>query len=175
MLVSFDGRWSICTPPKTGTMSLEATLRHRYPIAYQDQGRHGFDPPPHGERIMVVRHPYDRWWSMYWFMKRNKGFLHDAATDVNNFCRTWSEVTDHHWAYSQAHMADVYKPHIVCKSPDTVVEHLRSCYDSKIPEVSCTNVNSRKGFEVLSDDMLEMVMKLWVRPDCERFGYTCEF
>lgn len=163
-------------------MSLEATLRTRHPIAEQWGGRHNYIYTGEGERIMIVRHPWDRWWSMFHFIQKHIGrscYFQEYAHDVNVFAKEWAERCrfdeNHWWFYTQASMAHHFRPDTVFKLEDgleKVLDHLRAKYDPNIPRVSKTNVNhhKREG-QTLTDENIKLVLKYWVEPDCERFGY----
>lgn len=175
-------RWAICTPPKCGTLSLEATLRHRSNTAIQVQGRHGFKRPAIKflTRMLIVRNPWDRWWSMYWFMYHRSGHLHEEALkgpDV--FAEAWAagirSGKDHHWYFSLSQVARVFVPHDVFKLEEDgvakICKTLTDRYDHVLPAPSHTNVNRRKGDEVYSRQTQELILEHWVKPDCERFHY----
>lgn len=185
MIVDNHDRFAICTPCKTGTMSLEATLRTRYPIAYQYGGRHGWSYEGAGDRLMVVRHPWDRWWSMFHFIQKHVGrscYFQEYAHDVNVFTEEWAKRCEagevHWWFYTQAFMHERFNPTLVFKLEDglhRVTDWLRENHDRNIPEVSKTNVNHRKREgQTLTAENTKLVFKFWVEPDCERFGYATE-
>lgn len=85
MILTNDQKFVICTPPKTGSSSLLATLVDRLGVAHKhrpdgEANRHGTLYEGKAERILIVRHGLERWSSLFWFaFKKKTQFLHSYA------------------------------------------------------------------------------------------------
>lgn len=76
MIVENNNKWIICTPAKTGSYSLENTLIKGLGVAHKLEANNRVDCQYNGKikrRILIVRHPLERWSSMFWFA-RQKNF-----------------------------------------------------------------------------------------------------
>jgi hypothetical protein len=170
VLIDIANRWTICTPCKAGCMSLEATLRDRSDAAIQIDGRHGYRRVEGVEdRLMIVRHPVDRWVSMYWFIRKHIGrscYFQEYATSMAEFAVEWDKRCEagenHWWFYSQAFMAKHYDPTLVFRLEENgvekICEYLRQRYNAIVPRASHTNRNHHKGTDVVPVDI---ILKHW--------------
>lgn len=103
MIVANNNKWIIATPAKTGSYSLENTLIKSLRVAHKLEANNRVGCEYNGpikRRILVVRHPLERWSSMFWFA-RQKGLAErsifggtDAAQKsitkaVNDYFELW--------------------------------------------------------------------------------------
>lgn len=135
MIIAYDSSFVICTPTKTGTYSLEATLVDGLQIAWKRTPRHRTDYEGDGKRILIVRNPYDRWCSMWWFshMHASRGnsiWIHDYAYDINVWTTEWArrKIEDPHWMWTHRlkdHEAE-FKPELIWKTENLqgLIQHL---------------------------------------------------
>lgn len=87
-------KWVITTPPKTGTYSLLSMLVPEYGKRIGKMHDTRYEGPAK-QRIMIVRDPYDRFCSMYWFIRsqsHRKTFwtpFTNKTRDFNLFVKEW--------------------------------------------------------------------------------------
>ena len=66
MIVAHSGDWAICTPKKTASQSLAGMLAD---VAFVAPDPHAMTWDGAGERLMVVRDPFARLNSMFWYQQ----------------------------------------------------------------------------------------------------------
>lgn len=185
MIIDYEDRWSVCTPTKCGTYSLEGTLIDRAQVAYKHVPRHDWDGGI-GDRILVVRNPFDRWASMYWFMVQEAGkgiWLQDYVDTIDEFVEQWSacsppDLQRMMWHSDLTTYAEKFKPDRVFKMEDDyerVLEYLRSRYAMTLPRMSRRNTtrgrrSTTETLAMMSQASREKVLSFCSR-DAEKFGY----
>ena len=121
MLVSIDRSWAICTPKKTGSQSLQGMLADKATVEGDFHGPVWFGE---GKRVMVVREPYDRLASMYWFsVAQGVGlFMGGTASEwLRKFVAGfgWKHKASYQeWVTSCSDLALVFRPDVVCRLED---------------------------------------------------------
>lgn len=187
MIIENNNKWAICTPTKTGTYSLQHTLINRLKVAHKLQyDKHDTEYNGKGKRYMMVRHPLERWASMYWFFvnleERDASvFLKKyIGRGINIFAEEWisrvkNKANEPNTMYLDNYY-DIYlkfKPDKFFKLEDglqNVIEFLG--YDIK---VSRSNVTKDKcsWYEtrnLLSEKNLNFIHQ-WAKPDIQFFKY----
>lgn len=179
MIRAHDGRWTICTPTKCGTYSLEATLVERLSVAEKLVPRHQCEKTHAvGERIMVVRHPYDRWASMWWFIVQHgagKIWCGDFSHDINAFVTEWNyrrrERPNWMWTENLAYHHRHFEPATVFKletnSYVDLLRYLFEKYEVPLVKVSHKNVTRERRTWQETFDMLTPVNLDIVKKFCE--------
>lgn len=121
-LVANDGSWAICMPKKTGSQSLHGMLSGAAEIVGEF---HGGEWEGTGKRVMVVREPYERLASMYWFsLSTGIGlFMGEggAAKWLDRFVAgfAWKHKPAYaEWVLSQSELAEQFRPVVVCRLED---------------------------------------------------------
>jgi hypothetical protein len=119
MIHDLKGRWVVCTPAKNGSKSITSALRH---VSEKVTPMNRADAPDSfKERIMCVRHPLDRWVSMYLWAARDGAWAHKFAvqgvvTYAEHFLKTIESGgtgrrdSDVMWLWPQNTIAYVFKP-----------------------------------------------------------------
>lgn len=153
MILANDNSWVMCTPTKVGSTSLEATLINRLKIAhnifqespYQHGPKYQHGAMYHGkaERILIVRHPLERWSSIYWFMVKRNIFLKKYAHDINLWTEEWlkSREVDKHrmWNMSLVDYHKIFKPKKIFKQENGFNDLLE--YIGQEIQMSNSNIN----------------------------------
>lgn len=190
MIVHNKCKWVICTPTKTGTYSLEATLIDRLNVAYKHQPiisvvgyRHMTEYDGPGNRILVIRHPLERWASIYWFtrmhMLRGNGiYLSNFAWDVNVYAKEWYRRRLHnpHPMYTD-NLFETYKnfrPNVIFKQEEglqKLIDYLG--YDTRVSHKNRTD--DKKDWcdtlPLLNAENISNIMT-WAKPDLKKFNYS---
>lgn len=176
MIASLKDLWVICTPTKTGTYSLEGTLIDRANVAYKIVPRHSTHWPVHEgeERILIVRHPLDRWASMYWFIKKETGkgiWGEKHSSDINTFCEWWATQNNFMWTYNLSRNCELFKPDLVFRQEEGFVDLLQHLGVTIAPSHR-NKVAGRPSYIAtigeLSLKNYDIVMK-WAEPDLKMF------
>ncbi len=180
MIVAKDHQWVICTPKKCGTHSLNSLLT--------DKTNHGIVITPwhtrmyHGEgiRILIVRNPYERFLSMYYFTKRVKSAWHKKydfifATWANMFFADKNSNDD--WQFNCTQYAEEFQPDKIFKLEelDTLLHFFDENFGiviSKIPQLNTTKDRPLiDQLDQLSDENL-LKLDMWAAPDLANFNYS---
>lgn len=185
MIAAINDAWVICTPTKVGTYSLEGTLIDRLNVGYKITPRHRPDVPEcvprTAKRLIVVRHPLDRWASMYWFIVRETGkgiWLEKFSHDINVFCEEWlrRRKEDPHWMWtdSQAEHNDVFQADVFFKQEDD----LQRLVDYLGYDIRVSHRNETQGRPSVDETLAALEPKnlqavlAWATRDCELFKYN---
>lgn len=147
MILALDNSWAICTPKKTGSQSLGVALSSVGEVA----------PDPHatewdgvGRRLLVVRHPYDRLNSMFWFQLAEGctpfGVRPDPAVWMERFLalrpQSWKAGLSE-WLLTQSEIASRFRPESVLRFEDGLGRIARwAGVERDVPHVNRT---ARKG------------------------------
>lgn len=153
----------------------------RLDVAWKYVPRHSCDKEiAEGERIMVVRHPYDRWCSMFWFIvKHGPGHIWcgDFADDINVFVGEWNRRRKEapHWMWTENLMyhkthfepATVFK--LETNGYQDLLTYLHEKYGTGVTKVSHKNVTKERRsveetFNMLTSTNLDIVKK-FCEPD----------
>lgn len=141
---------AICTPPKTGTVSLQAALVPKY--ATKTSGRHTMEYNGRGYRMITVRHPLERWASMYWFTKQksHRGiFMAGFAETPNTYADEWvrrrfKTPMYHTWLSSQSEYFNCFEATSYAKQEDgfdeLLIELRHYGINITIPHLNVTTV-----------------------------------
>ena len=122
-LVALNDRWAFGLPMKTASQSLVTCLapstfgRHGDNMAAMHGDWHGTRYEGAGERLMVVRNPYERLASLYWFsFERTTAWLTGEGGPLAWLGRLIArrdgqhEPEDRDWLSTQAEFAAEFKP-----------------------------------------------------------------
>jgi len=169
--------WSICTPPKSGTHTLEHLLR---PYARITRPRHAMTKWK-GHRIMPVRYPMRRWLSMWRFL-RNTGYWlpRQCEQGLHAFAAEWVRRRDHvHWAPNLTEFAAKYDPHSIHIIEEGGIQGILDELTEKfqIPATAAKVLNSTKSGEEEFIADLELLKTSpdyqfivdWCQEDCDTF------
>ena len=129
MLIAFDDSWAICSPKKSGSQSLLAMLCPRLTDGTGiDKAKfvgapHDFTWTGTGKRILIVRHPIDRFASMYWASYGDGSFAHGRGVEgwLEQFFQQAATKTitpAFEWTTTQTEIASVFNPDVICKLED---------------------------------------------------------
>lgn len=167
--------WSVCTPPKSGTYTLE---KHLKPYARLTRPRHAMTKWA-GERFMPVRKPIQRWMSMYRFLRKTGYWLAEEAQEgVVAFAEAWIERQDHvHWAPNLTEYYNEYEPHHCFLMHNDGIQQLLNSLSKKyaLPKMEAQQKNKtdRSSFE---SDLRTLMncshwhyVKTWAEEDCDTF------
>lgn len=150
MLLAKNKSWVLCTPSKTGSSSLIATLVDKLKVADhyrpgEDSNRHGTVYHGKAERLLIVRHPLERWSSIYWYAQKKEGrFLHKYSYDVNEYFEAWMEARRKNMFHSFTMFFEDYLIHFTPKKIFKLEDGLEKImHYLKLPtdDVSEANVN----------------------------------
>lgn len=168
--------WSVCTPPKTGTYSIETVLGDWATVT---RPRHAMTPWA-GTRLMPVRRPIRRWLSMYRFLAKTGYWLPDLAqSSLLEFADGWMSRQDHvHWAPNLTSFASVYDPHEFFVMEDNglqkMFDYLTDNFELPKFEVVHKNKTDRSTFDedlrILQTSKHWNFIESWAQEDCDRFG-----
>lgn len=150
MVIDIRDRWVICMPTKTGTTSLTALLTKRVSsCGVQLLPKHApnlnqCEGVP--DRLLTVRHPLDRFCSMYYHLQREGGrgraFALEsidsfAAQVVARSTSVWDEWSL--WSWSLTRYVEVFKPTSIwdCTVDDgaALCKHLAEAYGYDVEEM----------------------------------------
>lgn len=185
MVVSKDRKWVICTPKKTGTHSLNAVLCDKTNYAQVISPWHGRTWNGNGVRILIVRHPIERFVSMYYFVKRvRSAWLKRYDTSFNE----WANQFFNHpievnpdWRLNLCGYEQEFQPHCWFKT-----ENLQGCLDYLIekfgyilPSVPHHYRTKDRPSVMEAWDQLTSLNKAslarWAAPDLRRYDYAFDF
>lgn len=172
--------WSVCTPPKCGTYTLE---RHLKAFGKLTRPRHAMLRWP-GERLMPIRRPLRRWMSMYRFLNKTGYWMPEAArAGVLTFAEAWVRRQDHvHWAPNLTQFAEKYKPDHVFVMEDDGIQKLLDHVSEKygLPKMVATVQNKTIGpvktnftdpdYELLQTSPHWEFIHQWASEDSSHFG-----
>lgn len=186
MIVSFDKRWVICCPTKTGTTSLTSLLTERVAsLAWQRLPKH--TPYFHEEaasRIITCRHPLDRFCSMYYHLLREKGCGQKYALDgLDTFAEKFLEMAIEPdwidwsiWTWTVRRMAEVFKAthffDVTVDDGGLLLDFLRYEHSAVIPKTmghlrrSKARSDWRSTIDQLRSDLRDRIIE-WAAPDME--------
>ncbi len=182
-LVALDGSWCVCMPKKTGSNSLVAMLaptvagRDGYDFAEMPGEWHGCQWDGKGKRVMVVRHPLDRWASLYWYAQQEGGPFR-GPPGIELWAKQFLEAktTNHEdsreWWITQSEMADVFHPDVVCRLEDGLervmevinMPHKKMYHRNKTEDRQSTETTLAQ----LSDDSRDAI-GAWAAEDLRRW------
>lgn len=181
-----NGNWVIVTPTKCGTYTVEALTEKVG--AWHTDPRH--DPVISSQWLdlpcyMMRRDPYERWCSMYWFMRHLRergasGWHNKFTNSVKEWAEKffWSEDHAPYWMWT----ADLTWHFEACKPQDTFdidTDLERLCevlsIDARIPHRNRKRTEPEQTVEAtlaeLSGRLLRRV-HIWCERDCVSFGYS---
>ena len=195
MILSNNNKWVLCTPAKCGSTAVEQmickshkigrkiTLKEatgrdcqRFPhgIAYQ----HGAEYKGPGKRLLLVRHPLERWSSIYWFTKKNQRWhLAKHTEDINVFTDRWFDLRKNDPYIINLMMlneyVNIFKPNHVFKIEE--VENLLSYIELPVNKISHSNTNNsnigwKETKELLTSKNIRRLKEL-IKPELELFDY----
>lgn len=190
MILAWDNSWILYTPTKTGTYSLEGTLIDVLNVGVKIKPRHRMDiemAPDKSQRLMIVRHPVERWCSIYWAIHRwtnsnSHPYMHQFIESPNIFAdeyfrrikdgELWPMYTN-----NNTQNAASCKPHHVFKTEELskVLEHL-----GHSPEL-LKHLNHTKNRPSCLDTLAQLSVENqqalweWALPDMESFSYEGTF
>lgn len=173
MIISNDGKIVICTPTKVGSTSLERLILEDYKVGrriYSDEavGRTVINSRgyKHGSicnlkvkhRILLVRHPLERFASIYAFLAKSKGnFENDLVLaarngDYEQFCKSYITSDETVWTKQLSTYVKEFRPTTIYRLEDhgirRIIENLGvTHHDSSIPII---NKTKHRGWEYLS-------------------------
>lgn len=177
MIVSHDGAWCICSPKKTATQSLEGMLVPQFASIVGEM--HGSEWAGSGERILVVRNPYERLASMFWFALKSHANDYRPALGATEWCRRLladqyvNKSVAREWSRNQLQLAAEFRPSVTFRLEDglmRVVNHVGVYVDEQRRNVTGDSKASRKPFAetfALADESLRQAIDAWAAPDME--------
>jgi len=180
MIIAKDDSWAICTPPKTGTVSLQTALVPNF--ANTLQYRHQSSYTGKGERILVVRNPLERWASMYWFTKqkaRTAIFLGAYTLNVDMYAHQFfirRELDPHpFFTDNQVEFHKKFEADIYFKQEDglqKIMSYIGLGY-VQVPHENQTKskVGWQQTSKLLNKENYNKVME-WADKDLFKFKYT---
>lgn len=126
-LVALDDSWAFCMPKKTASQSLVAMTEG---IAEVKGDWHGTDYEGKGKRYMVVREPYERLASLYWYSQKEMSYPLAGPPDVNGwlerFFAAHEQGKDKEWTPTQSEKASAFGPEKVFRVEDGLILILRA-------------------------------------------------
>lgn len=182
MIIANDQKWVICTPPKTGTVSLQNCLVPKY--AQKSVYRHEASYTGRGVRILVVRHPLERWASLYW-RKRQKAlggktdlWLGDVAHDIVKYTSQWisarSSNTNEMYTWNQVDFVNHFKPTYFFRLEDQSYKDLLKFIKVREQLPHANKTGDKKGWvetsKLMTKAQMEFIVK-WALADLTYFGY----
>lgn len=112
----------MCTPSKTGTLSAIGRFCNHPVWAIKIKPLHEPKSPMDGDphrRILTVRHPLDRWTSMYYYLLRDSCWLHKyARVSIDALAEEWLRQKDEElgprgyfmWTWNLSRYVNVFQP-----------------------------------------------------------------
>jgi hypothetical protein len=118
-LVAKDGSWAVCMPKKTASQSL-VNMCETIGVASIVGEWHGGEWDGNGCRYMIVRNPYERLASMFWYSIKEGSFCYgpgDGNKWLERFADELRSPKQPHleWTATQSRLYSVFKPDEVFK------------------------------------------------------------
>lgn len=170
-------RWVVCTPTKTGTTSLTSLLTQRTNYGVKCLPVHRPDAHPSiPDRIMTVRHPLERFVSMYRFLQRDKSRMHKFALQgIEPFCREYfrrydelegrDTVDEYMWFWPLTKFIDVFQPTVLVDvtvdGGAWVVDYFERTYGYTLPDMG--HLRNSKRSESWHDVLVRLPTSLLAR------------
>jgi hypothetical protein len=182
-LIHRETKRAYYTPTKCGTVSSIAMLE-KQGWEFTAGDRHTMDPSLGETRYMQVRHPLDRWASMYWAIERwtNSGshpFLWQWAGRPVEFADEWIARMQHKpwpiytWSLTQNFFACEASHYFKMEELDTVFAPFFGCPVVKHLNKTKGRVTWQETLDLLREDQVQIIRE-WASDDLKNFEYTCE-
>lgn len=181
-----NGHWVIVTPTKCGTYTVEALTEKVG--AWHTDPRHTPDVPLQFSDLpcyMMRRDPYERWVSMYWFMRhlRERGasgwhnkYTHSVEEWAERFF--WAEDNVPYWMWT----CDLTWYYETCRPVETFdvdqdLEKLREVLQisARIPHRNHKRTEPEQSVQETLSKLNGRLLKrvhVWCERDCNMFGYS---
>lgn len=177
MIVADDDAWAICSPKKTASQSLDGMLVPQF--GKQVGEIHGSEWSGAGKRVLVIRNPYERLASMFWFALKEHVSDHRPDLGPEEWCRRVlagqhvEKAVEREWCRNQRQHADEFTPSVVCRLEDglsRVCEAIGAGVLEQRRNETASAKAKRKSFAETFDGVCASVrcaIDAWCKPDIE--------
>lgn len=187
MIISNDGKIIVCTPTKVGSTSLEEVILVEHELGrrlYRGEAmgnapghnrgyKHGAECVFTGKkRLVLVRHPLDRFASIYAFIAKSKGnFFNDLVKyarkgKVDSFCSAYLDSNDTVWTRQLSTYVDKFKPTSVFKLEENGIYKIAMEFGIELEKVPYINRTTHGGWKDLASKMSSEMRKKIVALHC---------
>jgi len=178
MLISPAGHVVVCTPKKCGTHSVNGLLE---PSGFRVVSPWHRTDVPFGAadiRIMMIRNPYERFYSMFHFTRRcHSAYLNkQAKSSFNEWFDAFFSADKNDWTKTLSDYADEFKPKYLVRIDDPnwagyLTNKLKQRFPSMYVQNKSPHRNKSIRFNLVISPAQRDKINEWAYEDTQRFGY----